>query len=195
MLEAKYLAKVGEDERTLTLPVTVAEGTTLSAFEVWLTDEPPTIRQPTSARVVYQHHWWRGKVKPVRVGPSLEHWDLRIDWHPQKPLMNWILRDDISAVDATNAVFEWCKDREWMKKGEKGPEYIPPGKPGNPTKDTPAYIEIVDSGTARIYEFGDMFGKMDLRMRKLKGHLVFIRRDERLNLWVVQWESPKPEVR
>jgi hypothetical protein len=155
----------------------------------------PTIKQPFTADAVYQHHWWIGRVKPIRVGPSLEHWDLHIDWQERGPLMNWILQDDLRTVDETVATLSFCKDRSFMEKGEKGPEYIPPGKPGNPTKDTPAYIQILDKGTVRFYSITDDYVIMDIRMKNIKGHYLFARRDPRLNLWNVSKEERAPGLK
>lgn len=159
---------------------------------MWFGQKLPTIRQPFTADAVYQHHWWVGKVKPIRVGPSIEHWDLHIDWKGRGPLMNWILNDDIRAVDETIATLEFCKERDFMTKGEKGPEYIPPGRPGNPTKDTPAYIQILDKGTVRFMTITDEFVIMQIRMKDLRGHYLVVRRDPRLNLWDFRKEERSP---
>jgi len=175
----------------MTLPVGL-EGVTLPTFEVVLVDEPPTMKQPFTAPATYQHHWWKGKVKPIRVGPSVEHYDLHILWRKDKPLMNWILRDDIRFVDATPAIFSWCEHHEFMEKGKKETEYIAPGEPGNPSKDTPAYIRALDWGRVRIYEMSDMFVKLDVRMRKWRNHYVIVRRDPRLNLWTMMKEEAAP---
>jgi len=157
--------------------------------------DPPDIHEPVSGRAVLQHHWWRGKVKPIRAGPSTEHWDLRIEWHPKKPLIHFILYENPLWVNETPCKYSPCENHSWMEKGKDGPEYLKPGTPGNPTKNTPAYIEIVDEGTARIYESSDMFVKLDLRMKKLKGHFVIVRRDPRLNLWDFRREESSPPVR
>ena len=190
-MEYEYVVRLGDRLTTMRLPESESY---LDVREIWLVDEPPSIEQPVTVKGIYQHQWWRGKVKPVRVGPSEQYWILKFDWKANKPLMAFVCRDDLRAVDETSAVFEWA-DRMWWKKGAKGPEYLPPGGPGNPTKDTPAWIERIDSGTVRIYQFDDMFGKFDIRFKELKGHYVAIRRDERLNLWTIRKEEKSPEVR
>jgi len=194
-LERTYVVSLGDETTTMTLPYTVEADQVLSwNFKEVVLQEPPDIKEPIKCKAVLQHHWWEGKVKPVRVGPSTEHWDLRILWKKDKPLMHFILYNDLLAVDESPAVFDWCSDKSWMEKGKKV-EYIPPGKPGNPTKNTPAYIEIVDSGEITIYESSDVFVKMDFNFKKLKGHFVAIRRDPRQNLWVIRREKAGPEIK
>jgi len=195
-LEATFIVQLGDTETEMQLPITISAGQMLPV-DVRLREvpEPPDIERPITAPAVLQHHWWMAEVKPVRVGPSTEHWDLRIEWDKQKPLIHWILQDNPLAVDETVAIFDWCDDHGWMKKGEKL-EYIPPGKPGNPTRDTPAYIEIIDKGQVRIYESSDMFMKLDIMFDELKGHFVFIRREPSMNLWTFRREEASPkEVR
>jgi len=182
-LESTFTVKLGETETQMILPKS-AEGI-LDIGEVWLGDEPPVVKQPFTAKAVYQHHWFRGKAKPIRVGPSTEYWHLRFPFKGR--LMTWTLRSDVTEADQASCVFEWSK-QDWMTRG-KQTEEIKPGQPGNPTKDTPAYIEIVDSGSVRIYETTDMFVKLDIRMKKLKGHFIIVRRDERMNLWTIQKEE------
>jgi len=157
-------------------------------------DEPPKIEKPIRAKGVLQHHWWEAEVKPVRVGPSKEHWDLRIDWDPRKPLMQFVLTDNPISNNVVAATFKWCPEKEWMKKGEKI-EYLRPGTPGNPTRATPAYIEIIDKLDITIYESSDVFVKMDIRGKKLKGHWVAIRTDPRINVWELRREEAAPQVK
>jgi len=42
----------------------------------------------------YQWHFWR-KRPLIRVGPTAQHWDLRIQLAPKKPLAHFVLYDDI----------------------------------------------------------------------------------------------------
>ncbi|RLE66989.1 MAG: hypothetical protein DRJ38_00015 [Thermoprotei archaeon] len=189
-MEYEYVVRLGNELTVMRLPESTSY---LDVHEVWLADEPPIIEQPVTVKGIYQHQWWKGR-KLIRVGPSEEYWIIKIDWKPNKPLMAFVCRDDLRAADSTSAIFEWA-DRSWWNKGVKGPEYLPPGGPGNPTKNTPAWIERIDSGTVRIYSMSDMFGKFDIRFKKLKGHFVAIRRDERLNLWTIRREESGPEVR
>ncbi|MHA1615457.1 MAG: hypothetical protein ACTSYJ_11480 [Candidatus Thorarchaeota archaeon] len=192
-METTYLVEFEDGKtRELTLPETFVEGQEVNvSIEFFETVSPPTITRPTTCRGVLQHHWWEAEKKPVRVGPSTEHWDLRIEWDEKKPLMQFVCYFNLMYVDETSAIYKECPDHEWMEKGKKR-EYLPPGTEGNPTKKTPAYIEIVDSGKVIIYESSDDFVKFDIRFKTLKGHFVAIRREERLNLWVIRRESPKP---
>ena len=179
-LEEVFDVKLGDIETVMTLPVT-AQGL-LNFGSVWLTDEPEDIEQPFTAKAVYQHLWFRGKTKPIRVGPSEEYWILRFQWSTS-PLMKWICNKDLREFEQVSCVFEWEKDKNWMNRG-KTVEEIPPGKPGNPTKATPAYIEIIDSGNVRIHKTSDMHVEITLNMKELKGKYEIIRRDERMNLWI-----------
>jgi len=193
MLESTYEVTFEDGtKRILTLPVSDFIYNVEIIYEK--VDEPPDIPQPIEAKGILQHHWWAAEVKPVRVGPTTEHWDLHILWRRDKPLMNWILRENILVFDETSAIFRWCDDHAWMQKGKKKVEYIPPSSPGNPTERTPAFVEALDWGDIRIYESSDVFMKFDIRFRKLKGHFVAVRRDPRLNLWTIRRESPKPEI-
>jgi len=191
-MEATYIVRLEDEETEMTLPNTLEPGVILEPFIVYMqVPEPPDIDRPITVPGVLQHHWWEAEVKPVRVGPSREHWDLRIRWRPDKPLIHWIFHENPLTVDETVAIFDWCKDHEWMRRGKKV-EFIPPGKPGNPTKATPAYIEIIDSGSVKIYESSDAFMKLDINFKELKGHFVFIRRDPRMNLWTFRREEKAP---
>jgi len=155
---------------------------------------PPTITSPIECKGVLQHHWWSAEKKPVRVGPTTEHWDLRIDWDPNKPLLHFILNDNPIYADEVSAIFDWCKDKSWMKKGLDGPTYLKPGTPGNPTKKTPAYIETLDTLKVKIYESSDTFLKMDIKGKRLKGHFVLVAKEPRMNLWTLKREEKAPKV-
>ena len=156
-------------------------------------EEPPTIKEPIVVPGVLQHHWWEAKVKPVRVGPSEEHWDFRIQWHPQKPMMQFVLIDNPIEKDVVAATFKWCPDHSWLKKGEKI-EFLKPGTPGNPTRATPAYIQILDKFKVTIYEASDVFVKMDIKGKKWKGHWVAVRTDPHANIWTLRKEERAPKV-
>jgi len=149
---------------------------------------PPDIPKPVKAKFVLQHHWWK-KREIIRVGPSAEHWDLRLD--VGKPfLVHFVLDDNILEVEETSAIYKEDPDKAWMKK--EG--YLEPSSPGNPTKDTPAWIRILDSGSALIFEMSDMFAKIEFRGEHLKGLYTFEREDPTINMWVVKKsELPEPE--
>ena len=156
-------------------------------------EEPPTIKEPIVVPGVLQHHWWEAKVKPVRVGPSEEHWDLRIEWDPKKPMMHFVLVDNPIGRKAIAATFKWDSDHDWLKKGEKI-EFLKPGTPGNPTRATPAYIQILDKLKVTIYESSDVFVKMDIKGKEFKGHWVVVRTDPQVNIWELRKEEKAPQV-
>ncbi|RLG43893.1 MAG: hypothetical protein DRN81_05670, partial [Thermoproteota archaeon] len=155
--------------------------------------EPPEITEPITADAVLQHRWFEAEVKPVRVGPSEEYWDFRIEWRKDKPLMHFVLTKNPIDREVVVGTFRWEKDHSWMKKGEKL-EYLKPGTSGNPTTDTPAYVETIDKMKVKIYESSDVFMKMDIQGKKWKGHWVAVRTDPNINLWELRKEEPSPKV-
>jgi len=149
--------------------------------------EPPVIAKPKSGKFVLQHHWWK-KREIIRVGPSAEHWDIRFDVDYDY-LLQLVCDDNIIEVDATDCTYKRCEDKAWMKK--EG--YIPPSQPGNPTKDTPAWIKIIDSGDVTVYQWSETFAKIEFRGKKLKGLYTLTRESPEINLWTLEKsELPSP---
>ena len=129
--------------------------------------EPPTIKAK-EGEFVLQWHWWKER-KLIRAGPSSQHWDLRIKVPGVKGLIHFVLADNPGYTDEVSAYYKECKDEEWMKKGEKGAEYLPPGTEGNPTKATDAWIEVIDKGKVEVLELNPQFGKFNFHGELLNG--------------------------
>lgn len=129
--------------------------------------EPPTIKAK-EGEFVLQWHWWKER-KLIRAGPSAQHWDLRIKVPGVKGLIHFVLADNPGYTDVVSAYYKECKDEEWMKKGEKGAEYLPPGTEGNPTKATDAWIEVIDKGKVEVLELNPQFGKFNFHGELLNG--------------------------
>jgi len=157
--------------------------------------EVPLDKQPISlsTKFTLQFHWWRGP-QIVREGPTARHWDL---WIYDKPKYHFVLDEDPIVTDAFNAMIESNK-KEWdlIDKG-KGEAYtIEPGEPGNPTKNTPAYIKIIDEGTVVIWEDGDLLKKFEFKGKYLKKTLLFTRNPNE-EVWEVRTVdlAPKTETK
>jgi len=69
---------------------------------------------------------------------------------------------------------------------------LQPGTEENPTKDTPAFIETLDSGEAKIWESKSDFLKVTFDMKKLKGMFTFTRLDPHQPLFVMSREKEAP---
>jgi len=126
---------------------------------------------------VLQHHWWKGQVV-IRAGPSVEHWDLFILPEGKMYVLNQNPLEGPSSASIRNPY-----SKEFWKKGTNGPELIKPGEPGNPTKNTPAWTEIVDSGEVNILEDGNLFKRFNFSGKNLKGTYAMKREDADINLW------------
>jgi len=132
-----------------------------------------------------QHHWRKGPVV-VRAGPSKEHWDININKNgiTHFELLNNPL--DGEKIVAHKTPIESPKLMTY--EGE-----IKPGEPGNPTKKTPTFIEIIDKGTVTILEDSDQFKKYSFKGKKLKGLYVFKLEKGTKNIWVFE-KSKLPQT-
>lgn len=129
-----------------------------------------------------QHHYFKGE-KLIRAGASTEHWDLRFDFgKSESGLKHFVLESNPLDYSSTTAYEKQCAQKSWLLKGLKGPEFLPPGTAGNPTKATPAWVELIDSGKANVLEWSDQFIKVQFEGKKLKG------------LWTIQREGPQEPI-
>jgi hypothetical protein len=124
----------------------------------------------SSATFLYQRHFWRGPIV-IRYGPSRQVFYLHING------THFVLRDDIRVKDTVGTI-EKLGDF-WKREGP-----IPPGSPGNPTKETPSYLENIDEGDVDILDDGIDFKKYNFHGKELKGLYVF-KRDLQGDLWRV----------
>lgn len=131
------------------------------------------------------HHWWRGQF--VARGASLtEHWDLIIP-----PDIMFVIADNPLKGSSTSLQRKVYSKNFWLK-GSKQAEYIKPGTPGNPAKDTPCWAERVDSGKVTILEKGDLFMRFRFKGKKISGTYTLSREDPNTNLWKFgKMELPK----
>jgi len=141
------------------------------------------------------HHSFRGQIV-IRFGPSTEHWDLAIDTGGEN-ILQFVLQHSPLKVDylmcyrksfPRNAVLRLAKwvGMKWKPAGRikildiTGKVGLAPGqKRGNPTKNTPAWLELLDKGEVLIAEEGRAFYRLGFFGKKLKG------------VWLIQQEEPE----
>jgi len=146
--------------------------------------EPPEISEPDSGTFVVQHHWWEAPTKPVRVGPSTEHWDVAIEIAKDKPLMHWTLRTNPVEGPADGS-YENLDDHSHMDMPAE-PTSLAPGTKWNPTKATPAWIKTLDRGNVTIQESRDTFVKCEFKGRQMQGTYLISRATVHENMWTVE---------
>jgi len=123
---------------------------------------------------VLQHHAFRKKgKKPVRVGFTDEHWDFRVVKRFKPPyIIHFVLAENPLEKDVVASYEKPCYDLKAMEK--EG--FIPPGTPEwNPSKETLAWVFIIDKGTADILEDSHMFKKFKVKGKKLKSLYIWKR--------------------
>jgi ATP-dependent DNA ligase/phosphoribosyl 1,2-cyclic phosphodiesterase len=185
--EFKYWVKKENTER-LTVRDALINAIKAGRVKLAKLQSPPDVSN-ISTQAVLQHHWWRGQFV-IRGGPSTEHWDLRIDYPKTGKFIHFVLYENPQYTNETLGEFQWCSDRSWLDI--KGIKELKPGSVGNPSKNTPAFVEQIDEGTAEIFESKATFMKVKFAMKQLKGLFTFIKADPRQNLWVVKKTEAAP---
>jgi hypothetical protein len=126
-----------------------------------------------------QRRWWRGPVQ-VRFGASDQSYDLRIKlngkhWHlvvDGNPLTNDVLPAYEETKYSGSVTTVDGKKISVLAIGIE-PVELAPDQPANPTKDTPAFIQTVDEGEARVLDEQPEFRKLEFRGGKLNGAWYF----------------------
>jgi len=149
---------------------------------------------------VLQRHWFRGQIV-VRWGPSSQHYDLRLR-RPDGSFLHMVMDGDpryrtvlgylkpmgreAKVTDVEGQVHDVMAIRERVQ--------LKPGTPANPTKETPAFLETLDYGSAEILEEGPEFIKVALRGRQ--GTYVLAMRREKPDepMWAISL-SEGPQVK
>jgi len=132
------------------------------------------------------HQWFRGQIV-IRFGPSTEFWRL--------------ILGDFQLILQSNPldgeVFGYQKpleDQDLWHIGKK--QELSPGSKLNPTKNTPSFIEKLDSGNCILIDSSDIFKKVDFEGKSLKGAFALVRESETSDIWLVQpSEIPGKESR
>jgi len=163
----------------------------LAAMEELVTPLVVSAAAQPKAEFVLQHHWWRGQIV-VRFGPSTEHWDLRI--RQDKKIWHLVLKNNPLETPSVMGYEKPCDDPAAMEKGKKGTEELEPGTSWNPTKDTPAFIKVLDFGTCTILEDSDTFKKVEFHGQELRGLYAFTREDPESDFFIMS-HSDLPTVK
>jgi len=128
-------------------------------------------------RYVLQRHWWKGQIV-IRWGPSSQHYDLRIQEGPKKYwhlVMNGDPRKGPVVGYEKPMRGPYVTDIKGNKVNVmtlKGRVQLKPRTPANPTKETPAYLETLESGEAEWLERGREIAKL-----KMGKYVLFLRRE------------------
>lgn len=138
-------------------------------------------------RFALQYHFFRGPTI-VREGPSRFHYDLRADFGGGR-LWRWRFELDPLDQPASSGQFDSEEDPKLIEAAG----FYPPGSGElNPTKETPAFIERVDSGDAVLLVDQPGFKKVLFRGKRLSGTWTFARRDAE---WQVERSAEVAEVK
>jgi len=158
------------------------------------------VEKARSYPYVLQWHYWK-KVEVIRVGPSEQHFDLRVD--VGKPeLLHLVMEQNPQINDEVSGHEKPCRDKSSMKLGEKEPEYLEPShgakegekgyNPLNPTLDTPAYISMLEHGEVLLLEDSVNLKKLQFLGGKLKGVWLLQREEPGSKFWLMRRTSAGP---
>jgi hypothetical protein len=156
--------------------------------------------EKAQTRFVLTRRDFRGPIV-IRFGSSTKVWDLYIrngeSWHLQlqsDPLKGetagTVVKDEDEVTDTdgkTQNVFD-------LKRGQSVD--LKPGSKLNPTKETPAALEVVDAGTAQALAVDKATRKYDFDGESLKGGYFFRAEDEKEpgGFWLMS-KSSGPETK
>lgn len=112
-------------------------------------------------------------------GPSREEFHLHLK-SKGRGLKDFVSADSLLTNEMVSTIVEELDDNRWLDfEGD-----IPPGQPGNPTKNTPAEQKILARGQATILQDKEDFVKFELQSKELRG-LFTAKRSEDEELWDV----------
>lgn len=131
------------------------------------------------ADFTYSRRAFKGPVS-IRFGPSREEFHLYLK-SKARGLKDFVSPDSLLTNDKVSAILEELDDTRWLDfEGD-----IPPGAPGNPTKNTPAEQTILARGQATLLQDTATFVKFELKSEELNGLFVAKRRKDE-ELWDVE---------
>ena len=149
------------------------------ASEKFSDNTNPNIKESETNKFALHHKWFKEKLGS-KYGNSKEHWVLRLDLNKDE-LTNFVLEHNPLKQDKSFAYINKSNgNKSWLERGEEI-ERIEPGQPGNPTKNTSCWIQLLDSGDIVVLENTDQIKKIEFKGKKLKG------------VWILKRESPKSE--
>lgn len=128
-------------------------------------------------RFALQHRFWRGPLQ-VRTAASSELWDLRLAVDDETQARHFVLDADPLREREFSATLEAKTGRDALDLGKDGLKRLEPGTALNPTKATPAFVELVDAGPFQF--LGDERDAKTIRFegRRLRGAFNFTRQDQ-----------------
>jgi len=158
------------------------------------------VKESKTARFIIRRHWWKGQL--VVRGMPVQHWDLLIDsgknyldeWNLESdPLIKENLETGIAAFRKT------CRNKtpkgQGFKKWMEFEGSIPPNHPewGNPNKEIPAFMQILDRGTVNWIADTDLFSRFQFHGKALKGLVIIKREDPHSDIWILSTSSSPGE--
>lgn len=128
-------------------------------------------------RFALQHRIWRGPLQ-VRTAASSQLWDLRLAVDDETQARHFVLDADPLREREFSATLEAKTGRDALDLGKDGLKRLEPGTALNPTKATPAFVELVDAGSFQL--LGDERDAKTIRFdgRRLRGAFSFTRQDQ-----------------
>ena len=136
------------------------------------------VEKPDTKDFVLMHHFWRG-IKSFGGKPTTEHFDLFIGDEQLVCLTN-------PSAGETVAVSRKPYSVSFHEKGANDYDYIVPGQPGNPTRNTPSWVRQMDAGQVTLVESTRQSKIFDFKGKKFKGRYQLSREDETRNIWKMQ---------
>jgi len=133
------------------------------------------IKSLPTGKFVLQYQYWRGPII-IREGPSREQWNLLLDFGGK--LLKFVLNDNILEVNKTAGYEDKVKAEDFSAEGE-----IKPKTRLNPTKETPCWIEKLDSGSFKVFDKKPSFIKVEFKGKKLGGLWAFSKKE---NVWEIE---------
>lgn len=134
------------------------------------------IRKLKTEEFVLMHHFWRGKLT-LQSQPETEHWDLFIGESQQVVMLS----NPIKGRSFVSTRKPYAK--KFMGRGKRGLEFVKPKAPGNPTTNTPSYVERMDSGTVIVFEEDNLIKRLIFQGSKLSGLYSMERENTKRNKW------------
>ena len=128
------------------------------------------------------YQFWKGP-KVVREGPSRERYLLWIKIGEK--FLIFRLNDNILEANKSGGMF---LDDAWGAEEYGKIGYVKPGAVLNPTKDTPSFIRLLDSGRVVVLRDTPELKEMDFEGDELREVVIFRREDDQ---WYVERASGK----
>ena len=139
-----------------------------------------------SAKYVLQHRYWKGPVV-IRKGPSKQVYDLRIKEPGKDTYSHFILQHNLIDTSTVAGILRHDKNIDMFTySGE-----LKPGHPENRTKNTPAWIRKLTSGTATILKDTSDLKQIKFTSGKLKGIYTATRQNK---TWILKKDTDAPKT-